>query len=231
MKLRFGFLFLLCMALVAAGCGGGDDKDDKDAKKDKPSKAEKAQQEDREAKEKSVTEAKKAFKDSDDDVGACRNLAMAYVALASPASTGDPKNPPQPPKDREKNIGKAIDTLEKCQKIAPKDRDVQQMLASSYMGMNQYDKASDLLEDLAKSSKGQERANAYYAWGLAASNAQQLDKAISAWETFLTLAPKNDPRIPQIKSSIKALKAAKAQPAPEPTESTEESEDEDKGEG
>jgi tetratricopeptide (TPR) repeat protein len=205
---------MLCMALVAAGCGGDDDDKSKDAKKAKPSKQEQAIQDDRDAKEKNVTQAKKDFKKSDEDVGACRNLAMAYVALASPASTGDPKNPPKPPKDREKSMKKAIDTLEQCRDIDSKDRDVQQMLASSYMGMNQYDKASDLLEDLAKSAKGQEKANAYYAWGLAASNAQQLDKAISAWETFLELAPKNDPRIAQIRQSIKALKAAKAQPAP-----------------
>jgi tetratricopeptide (TPR) repeat protein len=218
------------MALVAAGCGSGGDDDKKDAKKDKPSKAEAAQIADRANKEKTVKQAKKAFKDADKDVGSCRNLAMAYVSLASPASTGDPKNPPKVPEDRDKNMKKAIATLEKCRDIDPKDRDVKQMLASSYMGTNNYDKAAKLLEELAKSSKGEERPNAFYAWGLAASNAQQLDDAISAWNQFLALAPARDPRIPQIKQSIKALQAAKKQPKAEATPAaSDESKDDDKG--
>jgi tetratricopeptide (TPR) repeat protein len=210
-KLRYAVFFLALLALLASGCGSDDKKSDSDTKKDKPSKAEKAAQVDRSNKEKAVKEAEKAFDKKDDDVGTCRNLAMSYVALASPASTGDPKNPPKVPEDRDKSMKKAIDTLEQCQKLDPKDRDVKQMLASSYMGTNKYDKAADLLEDLAKTSKGAERANSYYAWGLAASNAQHIDEAIGAWNTFLELAPKNDPRIKQIRQSITALKAAQKQ--------------------
>lgn len=223
MKLRTLFVFLACLALLAAGCGGSDgsgggDAAPKEKKEEKPaSKQEKAAAEDRENKEKAVKEARAAYKDADEDVGACRNLAMSYIALASPASTGDPKNPPKVPEDREESMEKAIDTLEKCRDLDPKDRDVQQMLASSYMGTSDYEKASTLLEQLAKSSKGQERANAYYAWGLAASNAQQIDKAIGAWQRFLELAPPKDPRIAQIRQSIKALQAAKNQPKPAET--------------
>lgn len=216
MKLRSGFLFLACAALFAAGCGDDDDKGGgtSDGKDRKQSKAEAAAAKDRDNKEDAVKAAREAFEDSDDDVSACRNLAMSYIALASPASTGDPKNPPKVPKDREENMKKAISTLEKCRKIDPKDRDVQQMLASSYMGTNQYEKASGLLEQIARSSRGEERANAFYAWGLAASNAQQIDDAISAWQQFLKLAPPKDPRVPQIRQSIKALQAAQRQPAP-----------------
>lgn len=215
MKLRCGFVFVACAALVAAGCGGGDDKDGgKDGgKADKPSKAEQAAAEDRENKEEAVDRASEAFEENEKDVGACRNLAMSYVALASPASTGDPTNPPKVPEDRDENMKKAIETLEECRDIDPRDRDVQQMLASSYMGTNQYEKASELLEQLAKSAKGQERANAYYAWGLAASNAQQVDEAIAAWRQFIALAPPKDPRVPQIRQSIKALQAAGKQPS------------------
>ena len=214
MKLRYAILFLASLALLAAGCGSDDKDSSKDtAKKDKPSKAEAAAATDRDNKEQAVKAAEKAYDKDKKDVGTCRNLAMSYVALASPASTGDPKNPPKVPEDRDKNMKKAIDTLEDCQKLDPKDRDVKQMLASSYMGTSDYKKAADLLEDLAKTSKGQERANSYYAWGLAASNAQQVDKAISAWNTFLELAPPKDPRIAQIKQSIASLKASQKQQA------------------
>lgn len=240
MKLRIGFLLLLCLTLVVAGCGGGggdgiasDDRKSGDEKaeegeQDEPkTKAEKARASDRENKEKSVKQARKAFEKEEGDVGACRNLAMSYVALASPASTGDPKNPPKPPKDRDKNMKKAIKTLERCRELDAKDRDVQQMLASSYMGTNQYDKAAVLLEDLAKSAKGEERANAYYAWGLAASNAQQLDDAILAWREFIRLAPDKDPRVPQIRQSIRALQAAQKQPASTPAPAAQDAADAD----
>ena len=94
------------------------------------------------------------------------------------------------------------------------------MLASTYMATNKFDKATPLLASLAKTAKGAERANAYYAWGLAASNAQEYKNAITAWQTFLTLAAGTkpvDPRIAQVKSSIKALQqAAKNPPAATP---------------
>lgn len=214
MKLRYAFLFLVSLALLAAGCGSdGKDKSSDSAKQDKPSKAEAAAQEDFDNKTEAVQAAEKAYDKNRKDVGACRNLAMSYVALASPASTGDPKNPPKIPKDRDKNMKRAIDTLEECQKLDPKDRDVKQMLASTYMGTSDYKKAADLLADLARTSKGAERANSYYAWGLAASNAQQIDQAISAWNRFLELAPPKDPRIAQIRQSIASLKASQKQQA------------------
>lgn len=207
------FPVAMSAVLLLAGCGGDGGSNEEGNGKDKApkTKAEKAVAADRENKEKQVEQARKTFEKKDDDLNACRNLAMSYVALASPASTGDPKNPPKPPKDRDENMKKAIATLERCRKIDPDDRDVKQMLASSYMGTNQYDKAADLLEDLAKSARGQERANAYYAWGLAASNAQRLDEAIAAWRQFIRLAPAKDERVPQIRQSIKALEAAQKQ--------------------
>jgi len=208
-KLRYGFLFLAAAALLATGCGGDGDKKDSDKKL---SKAEKAQAEDRDNKEKAVDRAEKAFEKDKKDVGACRNLAMSYVALASPASPTDPKEQVELPKDRDKSLDKSVKTLEVCVKIDDEDRDVKQMLASTYMATNKYDKASPLLEELAKSAKGQERANAFYAWGLAASNAQETDNAIEAWNQFVKLAPKKDPRIDQVKQSIKALKAAAKAP-------------------
>jgi tetratricopeptide (TPR) repeat protein len=213
-KLRYGFVFLVCIALLAAGCGSSNkDSKSSSSKKDtsKMSKQEKAAAVDLAAKEKGVKSAKKAFDKNSKDVGACRNLAMSYVALASPASTTDPKNPPPLPKDRDKNLKKSVSTLETCTKIDPKDRDVKQMLASTYMATNKYDKAAKLLKELATTSRGAEQANAYYAWGLAASNAQQLPDAIAAWQKFVSLSPAKDPRVKQVQQSIKALQDAQKQ--------------------
>lgn len=228
MKLPHIFLFLASAALLATGCGsdsddgggkdgGGKDRGSKQEQEDKPapkqSRAEKDAKSDRENKQEQVKSAEEAFEENDEDVGACRNLAMSYIALASPASAADPKDPPKLPKDREENLDKAVETLEGCADLKGADRDVQQMLASTYMATNKYDKATPLLEGLARSAKGPERANAFYAWGLAASNAEQYDDAIAAWQRFVDLAPKNDPRIAQVRQSIIALRAAKRTPA------------------
>ena len=211
-KFRHGFVFLASAALIAAGCGGddGDKKSDDKASSKKQSQAQKIVA----GKKEQVSKAEKAFDKKPGDINLCRDLAMKYVALASPESTGDPKKAPTMPKDRDKNLTKSVTTLEDCAKIDGKNRDVQQMLASTYMATGKYDKASPLLERLAKSAKGQERANAYYAWGLAASNAQDVDGAIEAWTQFSDLAPNADPRVAQVRQSIKALRAAKTKPAP-----------------
>lgn len=224
MKLRISILSLIAIGLVAAGCGsnGGDGGKKRDSKSSgaSHSKVSTAIAKDQDNKKHQVTEAKKAFGDKPKDIGACRNLAMAYVALASPASSPDPKKPAPLPQDRDKNLGKSVHTLEKCVDINKGDRDVQQMLASTYMATNKFDKATPLLESLAKTAKGAERANAYYAWGLAASNAQQYKDAIGAWTIFVKAAPPKDPRVAQVRSSIKALQqAAKNPPAPAPTTS------------
>ncbi len=211
MKVRYAVLFLASIALVATGCGSDSDSKDKPKKL---SKAEAAIQKDVDNKLKAVARAEKDFKKDEDNVGACRNLAMTYIALASPASAPDPQTQVELPKDRDKSLSKAVKTLEACAKTDPKDRDVQQMLASTYMATSKYDKASPLLEKLARSAKGPERANAFYAWGLAASNAPDYDAAIEAWQTFIRLSPAKDPRVAQVKQSIKALRTAKAQPAP-----------------
>lgn len=221
MKLRYAVLFFASIALIATGCGSDSEDSKKQEAKKPETKAEKAAAKDRDNKEDAVARAEKDYDKNKDDVGACRNLAMSYIALASPASATDPKTPVELPEDRDKNLDKAVKTLEDCSKEDPKDRDVKQMLASTYMATNKYDKASPLLEQLARSSKGQERPNAFYAWGLAASNAQDYDAAIEAWETFIELSPKKDPRIAQVQQSIKALRAAKAQPAPTPAPETE----------
>lgn len=213
MKLRYAVLFLASISLIATGCGG--DSKESDTKDSKPkSKAQVAIDKDVANKKKAVERAEKEYEKSGDDVGACRNLAMSYIALASPASALDPKTPVELPKDRDESLGKAVKTLEGCAKDDPADRDVKQMLASTYMATNKYDKASPLLKQLAGSAKGPERPNAYYAWGLAASNAQDFDAAIEAWTMFVELSPKKDPRVPQVQQSIKALRAAKAAPAP-----------------
>lgn len=208
MKIRYLFVFVMaCAALLAAGCGGdGEKKSEK-----KLTAAEKAVAEDRANKEKSVAEAKKAFDKDKKDIGACRNLAMSYVALASPASPKDPKDTPVVPKDREENLEKSIKTLRDCVKIDEGNRDVKQMLASSLMGTNNYKEAATLLKELAQSAKGKERANAYYGWGLAASNAQDMPSAIAAFRNFIKYADAKDPRVPQVRDSIKALVAANKQ--------------------
>jgi cytochrome c-type biogenesis protein CcmH/NrfG len=229
-KLRYAVLFLASLALIATGCGSDSKDSDKKGDSKPQTKAQKAAAKDRDNKEDAVARAKKDFEKNKDDVGACRNLAMSYIAIASPASAPDPKTAVELPKDRDKSLAKAVKTLEGCAKTDPKDRDVKQMLASTYMATSKYDKAAPLLKQLAGSAKGQERANAYYAWGLAASNAQDFDAAIEAWQKFIELSPAKDPRIAQVQQSIKALRAAKAAPktttpTAEPSTTTTESSD------
>ena len=216
MKFRHALMLLVAGMLIVAGCGSDSDDTKSDDSK-KMTKAEKAAAEDQENKTERVKEAEDAFDENSKDVGACRNLAMAWIAKASPASSTDPKEPPKLPEDRDKSLKKAVSTLEDCRKIDGKDRDVQQMLASTYMATNDYDQATPLLEQLAKSAKGTERPNAYYAWGLAASNANEYGDAITAWQMFIRLAPDKDPRIAQVRQSINALKAAQKQPKAQTT--------------
>ena len=205
-KIRHVLLLLVCLMLVVAGCGSDSDSKKPASKQDKANAADQAD------KKKAVDKAKSTFDKNKKDVNACRNLALAYIALASPAAPVDPQDQVTLPKDRDESLKKAISTLEKCVDIDSSNRDARQMLASTYMATNKYDKAAPLLEAIAKTAKGSERANAYYAWGLAASNAQDLQSAIAAWNQFVKLADKGDPRIPQVKQSIKALKAAASQP-------------------
>jgi tetratricopeptide (TPR) repeat protein len=212
-KLRYAFLFLASVMLLASGCGS-DSKDDKKSDDKPKTKAEKAQVEDRDNKEAAVKKAKAAAKKDEKNVDVCRNLAMSYINLASPASASDPKKPVELPKDRDESLKKAVVTLEGCVEIDPKNEDVKTMLASSYMATNQYDKATPLLKSLAGSATGPARPNAYYAWGLAASNAKNYPEAIRAWTRFVELSPKDDPRIAQVRQSIKALRAAAKAPAP-----------------
>src|SRR5687768_10427568 len=83
-KLRSALPLLLAAAVAVAGCGS-DDKDSKDKdSKDKP-KVSAAVEKDMENKQEALDEAKKEFEKNDNDAGACRNLAMAYIAIASPA--------------------------------------------------------------------------------------------------------------------------------------------------
>lgn len=224
MKLRYGTIVvvaLMASSLLAAGCGSSKD----DSKKDgKTTTAEKASQSKRDALDKS----KAAFK-KDRTVDNCRNVAMNYIAVASPEAPKNPKDAPKLPKDRDKNLKNAVSTLEECVKIDKANRDVKQMLASTYMATGKYQKAADLLEDIARTAKGQERANAFYAWGLAASNASDYKSAVSAWQTFASLAPRNDPRVKQVRQSIKALSAAAKATPPVKTESSSDSKKEDKG--
>ncbi|MCW2959954.1 MAG: hypothetical protein JWM90_341 [Thermoleophilia bacterium] len=214
-KLRTCLAFVMIAALIATGCGS-DDKSEKSEKKAASSPADKVLA----SKQTAVKRAEKDFKKDDKNVDACRNLAMSYVALASPESTGDLKKAPKQPKDREKNLKKSTDTLKSCTKIAPKDRNVQQMLASTLMATGKYKDAAPILKNLAGTATGQERANAYYAWGLAASNAQDLPSAIKAWQTFVELSPATDQRVPQVRQSIKALQAAQKTAAAAPAAAT-----------
>jgi tetratricopeptide (TPR) repeat protein len=228
-KVRFGLLLLAVLAIASvifAGCG--DSKKDDDKKGDK-GKATSQNDKIDEAKRDALKKAKASFKKKPGDSAICRDLAMRYIAVASPESPDNPKEAPKLPKVRDKNLKGAVKTLESCTKINAKDRDIKQMLASTYMATGKFDKASALLKDLAQTAKGADQANAYYAWGLAASNAQQYPAAITAWTKFSQLAPAKDPRVKQIKQSIVALRAAaKAPKTPAATTSSDDSKKDDK---
>lgn len=189
-----GLLVLLAAAVLVAGCEfdrGGDKKSSTTKKEQDP-------------KVRQVAQNEEAFEDSPDDVAACRNLALSYVALASPTSTGKKGEQVEPPKDREKNMKKAADTYEKCLELAPKDIDIKRSLASSYMALGDYEKAAPLLKEVAE--QGKNNPNDYYAWGLAASNARDTAGTIEAWERFLETAPDNDPRVKQVRTSLQLLR-------------------------
>lgn len=194
-KSCLGVVALLALALIAGGCGS-----DGDSAKEKSS-ATKA----KDPKVRQVADAEDAFDKAPRDLNACKNLALSYVALASPTSSGKPNEPVKPPKDREKNMKKAQETYATCRQLAPKDVDVKRSLASTHMALGEYDKASPLLEEVAKQAKNQ--PNDYYAWGLAASNARDTKGTIEAWEAFLRFVPKGDPRIVQVRRSLELLKA------------------------
>jgi tetratricopeptide (TPR) repeat protein len=202
-----GLTVLLALSLVAAGCGSdGDDGDSGDKKGSTASK------ESKDPKVRQVAESEDAFEKEPQDVNACKNLALSYVALASPTSSGKANEPVEPPKDREENMKKAADTYEQCRQLAPKDVDVKRSLASSYMSVGDYEKATPLLEEVAKQAKNQ--PNDYYAWGLAASNARDTKSTIEAWEAFLRFVPKGDPRIVQVRRSLVLLRQEQKGGAP-----------------
>lgn len=241
MKVRSILLLAMSAMLVLGGCGsdggGGGDNDKAKPKDEKPEKKEDDKQTHaervKEAKKDALADAKKAYEKDSDNVDACRDLAMKYISIASPESTGDPKKAPKLPKNREENLEKAKETLEECRKLDADNEAVLQMLASTYMATNEYDKASTLLERLARDAEGGQRANAYYAWGLAASNAKDYDSAIQAWTRFVEVAPEDDPRVAQVRQSIKALRQASKTPqkqsAGEPAGGDEAGEGDDEG--
>lgn len=210
MKFRPVVLTLVVAAamMVVAGCGSDKKSDSKDSK----TTSSKSDKDGKDGKKKSITVikkeqldvAKKEFKKHSNDKNACSNLAQAYIVVGSPESNPDSKEPPKRPKDSEKNFKKAADTLDKCVKLDPQNVDLKSRLASTYMALNRYDDAAPILKTVAESRKTD--ANAYYAWGLAASNARNTKQAVQAWEKFLQYAPKKDPRIQQVQQSIKALK-------------------------
>lgn len=204
MKFRPIVLTLVVAAslMVVAGCGSSSSSSKKSTKDAKGTSSQKDKSTD-EIKHDQLEAAKKEFKKHANDKNACSNLAQAYIVVGSPESNPKSKEPPKRPKDAEKNFKKAADTLEKCVDLDPNNVDLKSRLASTYMALNRYDDAAPILKDVAESRK--DDANAYYAWGLAASNARNSKQAVQAWQQFLKYAPKKDPRIPQVQQSIKTL--------------------------
>lgn len=189
---------VLAIAAVAlSGCGS--EAKEKDEKKEKVNKV-------LVAKEKSVASAEARVKKNPKDPDALSELARAYLALASPESAPKGGKPPKTPENRDELLQKAADTLEDLRKIKPKDEVVINQLATTYMGLGNYDKALPLRRQL--SNDNPKDATAAYAWGLTASAANNTKETITAWERFLAVAPKTDPRYKNVKAQVAALKKA-----------------------
>ncbi len=195
---------VLVAGLVAVGCGSDGGKDTKTTKTTERKVATTPAQ----AKEYAVENAEARVKKNPNDKEALRELARAYIAAASPESGKEN------PKDREKLLKKSIKTLEKLRDLDPADQVTLNMLATSYMAVNDAKKALPIRRDLAKQNR--KDANAQYAWGLTASAAGETDEAITAWKKFLRLAPPKDPRVKQVTTSIDALQKAEKQKAAAP---------------
>lgn len=195
----FAIAILATSALVAGGCGS----DSKDDKKDKKAPVNKVLA----AKEKAVAEAEKRVKKNPKDPAALAELARAYTALASPESAPPGQKPPKNPKNRDELLRKAADTLEDLRRLKPKDEVVINQLATTYMGLGEYDKALPLRRQL--SNDNPKDSSAAYAWGLTASAAGKTKEAITAWERFLAITPKSDPRYKNVKQQVAALRKAK----------------------
>jgi tetratricopeptide (TPR) repeat protein len=195
------FLILLAMAVVA-GCGD-DSKERSGEHKPKKDAAQEAERADR---EKAVETAKAGFDAAPKNVTACSELASAYIQLASPSTAHAEEEQSSVPADRDQSLDKAIDTLRRCETIDPNHVDVQRALASSLMATEQVKAAVPYLKAIATKSKGAERASAYYAWASAASQAGDRAGALKAWQQFVKLAPRNDPRLDEARRAIAALR-------------------------
>ncbi|MBC7644174.1 MAG: hypothetical protein H7123_03540 [Thermoleophilia bacterium] len=193
---------VLCSLVVAAaGCGssgsskgnGGDNSSKKPSGKLTGPKGTQVK--------KAMTEFDKNPKNAD----ACRSLAQSWIAYASPDAPKKAGDTVKVPKDRNASLKKSSETLVKCQALAPKDENVQQMLASTYMAQGNFKAAAPILKTIATARKND--ANSWYAYGLAESSAGNTTATVSAWTKFLAFAEAKDPRIKQTKDSIAALKA------------------------
>ena len=113
------------------------------------------------------------------------------------------------PKDRTKNMKKAAETYEQCQKIDAKDVDIQRALAGTYMALGEYDKAAPLLERVARQGKNVARRLLRGGESLHPTH-RHIDGTIRAWDVFLAYVPKKDPRYGQVTTSLKILRAEQA---------------------
>lgn len=182
---------VMAAALVASACSSSDEKAKTGLAALKGIKGD------------SVRRASKDFDKNAKDINACRNLAQAWIAYASPDAPTKAGEPVKPPSDRNKSLGKAATTLETCVKLDAKDESSRQMLASTYMGLSKYDKAAPLLREIAVAHKTD--ANSWYAWGLAESSALNPAKTVEAWKLFVKYADKGDTRVKPTQQQIAAL--------------------------
>lgn len=205
-------LLALCtLAPMVAGCSFGDSGD---------SSAEKAAAADRSRKQREVSKARSALRKDPEDADACRRLAAAYLALASPVPQAGKNVSMTMPKDRDESLSDAIDTLRDCLKADDGDQDARQMLASALMETGGYGEAARLYRALARSSTGAQRADAYYGLGVASSNLRDFTGAIAAYERFVATAPKSDSRVISVRLSIASLRQAMKQPTQQATTTT-----------